>query len=204
MPYCWNCGTYVREEYCGKCGKNVNTPQRHALEKQETSITSNPVFEQTSGTERQKNEPPNTNKSRQARDMPPKNGSSTFLGVISVILAVALIAAGILYGMEADKLSLANKNITRLNSDVTTLELQLNTEKNNVSALQAQLATANENVTSLTSELSVANGKIDNLTTELVAANADISTLTNDLALLTPSNHINQDLATAIIKLPPY
>jgi len=147
--------------------------------------------------------------------MPPakKTGGSPLMLIISGVLAVALIAVGVLYVMEMGKLKKANDNISSLETNVTSLEGQLATEKASVASLQTQLATEKANVATLQTQLNTAKSdltasqaKVTSLTADLAAANASVTNLTASLATAnakvtstqTSLDKANADLATAV------
>jgi septal ring factor EnvC (AmiA/AmiB activator) len=114
----------------------------------------------------------------------PEKKSSTnspVMMIVSIVLAVALIVVGVLYGMEIGKLNKANDNIASLEADVADLETQLATEKANVDRLETELAAEQAKVTQLTADLAAANDNISSLEDELATANDNIAGLTSDL-----------------------
>jgi septal ring factor EnvC (AmiA/AmiB activator) len=144
----------------------------------------------------------------QSTPTPPakKSGGNPLMLIISGILVVALIAVGVLYGMEAGKLSKANKNIDDLTANVAGLNGQLTTEKANVASLQTQLDTAKANAADLQTQLTASQGKVTSLTSGLADANAKVTSLTADLATAnakvtstqTSLDKASADLATAV------
>ncbi|RJO60969.1 MAG: hypothetical protein C4542_07500 [Dehalococcoidia bacterium] len=127
----------------------------------------------------------------QATPTPPakKTGGNPLMLIVSGVLAVALIAVGVLYVMEMGKLNKANENITTLEANVSSLQGQLATEKANVASLQTQLATEKANVATLQTQLTTAKSdltasqaKVTSLTADLATANGKVTSLTADLA----------------------
>ena len=136
----------------------------------------------------------------QAAPTPPakKTGGNPLMLIISGVLAVALIAVGVLYVMEMGKLNKANDNIASLETNVTSLQSQLATEKASVASLQTQLAAEKANVADLQTQLTAAKGQITSLTADLATATAKVTSLTADLATANGKvTSLTADLATA-------
>ncbi|MDO8716641.1 MAG: hypothetical protein Q7J73_07540 [Dehalococcoidales bacterium] len=116
-------------------------------------------------------------------------GGNMLLRIVSGVLAVVVIVAGVLYSMEVGKLNEAKQDIASLEGQLTTekahatdLQTQLTAAKAQATTLTADLTTANTKVTSLTADLATANTRVTGLTTDLATANTRIATLTADLA----------------------
>jgi len=152
----------------------------------------------------------------QAAPTPPvkKTGGNPLMLIVSGVLAVVLIAVGVLYVMEMGKLKKANDNIASLETNVTSLEGQLATEKASVASLQTQLAAEKANVATLQTQLATAKSdltasqaKVTSLTAELATANGKVTTLTADLATANGKvtttqaslDKANLDLAAALV-----
>jgi septal ring factor EnvC (AmiA/AmiB activator) len=131
-----------------------------------------------------------------------KSGGSPVMMGISGFLTVAVIVVGILYGVQAGKLSTANKNITDLQLNVSSLTTQLNTEKTMVSDLTANLATETAKSADLQKQLDSTKADLATANTNLTAANAKVTDLTAQLATSTAKvTSLTTDLSTANAKV---
>jgi TolA-binding protein len=110
---------------------------------------------------------------------------------ISTLLAVALIALGVFFGMGVGELNKANTKVTALEADITSLQDQLTTETIIANSLQTQLSVANGNIAKLQTNLDTANAKITSLQTDLDTANAKVASTQASL------DKANADLAVA-------
>jgi len=145
-----------------------------------------------------------------------KTGGNPLMAIISGILAVALIAVGVLYVMEMSKLNKANENVTSLEgqlatekASVTSLQTQLDAAKADAANLQAQLsasksdlAAVQSKVTSLTADLAAANTKVTTTQTSLDKANADLALANTSLKKVQDPRTFNtiQELTTWLQK----
>jgi chaperonin cofactor prefoldin len=75
----------------------------------------------------------------------------------------------------------AANNTAALQTQVTSLQNDLNTANNTISALQSDKAALNAQITSLQNDLNTANGTISALESDIASLNAQITTLQNQL-----------------------
>ena len=199
MPYCNQCGNELKgnEQFCGKCGaeqgyRNVEEPVKMAASEAQGSVP--PI-------------PPTKTPVAINKYPPQKSGGTGFWKIIVIaVLAIGLIAVGVLYGIENSNLNKAKADIAELENNVATLEnniatlqTQLAAEQAHAAGLQTELtATINDLNVSLDeieqlesdladSELRILNleAELDEKNTELAQAYADISDLTDANIVLT-------------------
>ncbi len=131
---------------------------------------------------------------------------------ISSVLAVAVIAPGVLYAREAGRLRDAQDEIVTLGGNVSTLEadlavaesqalsleVDLAAPETEVSALEVDLAIAESEVSSLEVNLAASKARVSGLEVNLVAAEAEVPALEGDLtAAEAEVSTLETDLAAA-------
>ena len=120
--------------------------------------------------------------------------------VISIIslLAIGVIALGVFYWQESDKLKAAESEIVTLEGDVSTLEGTVSTLEGTVLSLEGDLAAAEAEVTRLEGELATAEAEVTRLEGELAAAEAEVTRLDGELsAAQAEVTRLKGELATA-------
>ncbi len=133
----------------------------------------------------------------QAFVQPAKQSSSKLFSFIGMgVLAVALVAVGVLFYQATARLNRASEQIAVLETSVTSLQgnvaslnSQLTTEKASVADLQGKLASEQARAADLQARMTATQGDLAaskaqaaSLQADLAAANAKVASLTADLA----------------------
>jgi septal ring factor EnvC (AmiA/AmiB activator) len=176
MPYCNQCGTEIKagEQFCGTCG---------ARQGQAAVATSSAT-------------PPPTN-AEYINQYPPQKsgGTGAWKMIVMAVLAIGLIAVGVLYGIENSNLNKAKENIATLENNVSTLQTQLTAEQAHAASLQSELTikindlnASRAEVQMLESELTESELRVANLQSELNTANTELAQAYTEIAGLTSAN----------------
>ena len=136
-----------------------------------------------------------------------QRGGGALTVITTIFLVAALVAVGILYGIEITQVNKANANIVELQANVTSLEAELTTDRITITSLQTQLTAAKSEstvsqakVTSLTADLAAANtsltatqASLTKATSDLTAAKAANTTLSAELTKVKSPRHFNSE-----------
>jgi hypothetical protein len=178
MPYCNQCGNELKEgeQFCGACGARQGQKQ--------SAVPATPPA------------PPPTNPTYVNQYPPQKSGgTSVWKTIVIGVLVIALIAVGVLYGMEISNLNKAKANIATLENNVSTLQIQLAAEQAHAASLQSQLTAtisdlnaAQDDIKQLESDLAESELRVTNLQSSLNQATAELAQAYTEIAGLTNAN----------------
>ncbi len=182
MPYCNQCGNQLKEgeQFCGACGARQGQRQA-AVPPTPPPPPSNPAY---------------------VNQYPPQksSGSGTWKMIVMGVLAVALIAVGVLYGIEISNLNKAKANIATLENNVSTLQTQLAAEQAHAASLQSELTAtisdlnaAEDDIEQLESDIAESELRISSLQSELAQAYTEIAGLTDANTALTEELNVIKD-----------
>jgi hypothetical protein len=183
MPYCHQCGNELKgnEQFCGKCGAKQEQPAGKPSAFKQAAVPPVP--------------PSQTPKPVNQYPQSQKDGKGFWKFIVMAVLAVALVAVGVLYGIQSGNLSQAKTDIAGLENNIATIQTELTVEQANAAALQTQLtATINDlnasrdDVAQLEDDLNASEQRIANLETKLEAANTKLAQAYADIAGLTTAN----------------
>lgn len=172
MPYCSKCGNTASEgdEFCKSCGAAVGTAHVNDKAIVGQTIADQQFFTNPPITEPNFPPPPIANTPRITTwgQAPIQKKSHTAIVILSILLGLAIIGAGVfgfLYVDTNSTISIRDQTITSLNADKVDLQTQLSDSK-------SQLTTAQNNILSLNGQLSLKQSQLTSTQDQLATIQA--------------------------------